>query len=240
AACGSDMLLKDFLRGEWGFKGYVVSDCGAIDDMYLRHKVVQTAPEAAALGVKTGTDLDCGRVYPNLVEAVKQGLITEAQIDTSVKRLLLARFKLGMFDDTSRVRWAKIPFKTLDSPEHRALALRTARESMVLLKNDGHVLPLKKTLRTIAVIGPNADQRRMLLGNYNGEPADPITPLRGIREAVSKTTKVLYARGADLAEGFPVLDVVPPAVLKTPEGRPGLRAEFFSSREMTGTPLFTR
>jgi beta-glucosidase len=240
AACGSNMLLKDILRGEWGFPGYVVSDCGAIDDIYLRHKVEPTAAAAAALGVKTGTDLDCGRVYPNLVDAVKQGLITEAEIDTSLKRLFLARFKLGMFDSPDKVKWSQIPFKTVDQPANRELAKNVARESIVLLKNEGGVLPLKKNLRTIAVIGPNSDQSRMLLGNYNGEPADPITPLRGIREAVSKTTRVLYARGADLAEGFPVLDVVPTSVLKTPDGKPGLRAEFFSSREMSGTPLFTR
>jgi len=240
AACGSDMLLKNILRGEWQFPGYVVSDCGAIDDMYLRHKVVQTAAEAAALGVKTGTDLDCGRVYPNLVDAVKQGLITEAQIDTSVTRLFLARFKLGMFDPPASVRWAQIPISILDQPANRALALRTARESMVLLKNQGGVLPLKKTLGTIAVIGPNADQWRMLLGNYNGTPADPVTPLRGIREAVSKGTRVLYARGADLAEGFPVLDVVPPTALKTRDGRRGLNADYFKSNTLSGAPLFSR
>ena len=240
AACGSDMLLKNILRGEWQFPGYVVSDCGAIDDMYLRHKVVQTAAEAAALGVKTGTDLDCGRVYPNLVDAVKQGLITEAQIDTSVTRLFLARFKLGMFDPPTSVRWAQIPISILDQPANRALALRTARESMVLLKNQGGVLPLKKNLGTIAVIGPNADQWRMLLGNYNGIPADPITPLRGIREAVSQGTRVLYARGADLAEEFPVLDVVPPTALKTRDGRPGLNADYFKSNTMSGAPLFSR
>jgi len=240
AACGSDMLLKNILRGEWQFPGYVVSDCGAIDDMYLRHKVVQTAAEAAALGVKTGTDLDCGRVYPNLVDAVKQGLITEAQIDTSVTRLFLARFKLGMFDPPASVRWAQIPISILDQPANRALALRTARESMVLLKNQGGVLPLKKTLGTIAVIGPNADQWRMLLGNYNGIPADPVTPLRGIREAVSNGTRVLYARGADLAEGFPVLDVVPPTALKTRDGRRGLNADYFTSNTLSGAPLFSR
>jgi beta-glucosidase len=240
AACGSDMLLKDILRGEWKFPGYVVSDCGAIDDIYLRHKVAPTAAAAAALAVKTGTDLDCGRVYPNLVDAVKQGLITEAQIDTSVKRLFLARFKLGMFDSTDKVKWAQIPFKTVDQPANRELAKKVAHESIVLLKNENNTLPLKKSLRTIAVIGPNSDQSRMLLGNYNGEPADPITPLRGIREAVPKTTRVLYARGADLAEGFPVLDVVPENVLRTPDGKPGLRADFYSSREMTGEPLFSR
>jgi beta-glucosidase len=239
-ACGNDMLLKNILRGEWKFPGYVVSDCGAIDDIYLRHKVEPTAAAAAARAVKTGTDLDCGRVYPNLVDAVKQGLITEAEIDTSVRRLFLARFKLGMFDSPESVRWAQIPFRTVDQPANRELAKKVARESIVLLKNDRNMLPLRKNLRTIAVIGPNSDQSRMLLGNYNGEPADPITPLRGIREAVSKSTKVLYARGADLADGFPVLDVVPPAVLTTPDGKPGLRADFFSTRDMNGAVLFTR
>jgi len=209
AACGSDMLLQAILRSEWGFRGYVVSDCGAIDDIYARHKVVQTAPEAAALAVKTGTDLECGRVYANLVDAAKQGLITEQQIDTAVTRLLLARFRLGMFDSPDSVRWARIPYAVLDQPAHRALARQVARESIVLLKNEGGLLPLRKNLRTIAVIGPNADQARMLLGNYNGDPTDPVTPLRGVREAVAPGTRVLYARGADLADGFPMTDSGP-------------------------------
>ena len=209
AACGSDMLLKDILRGEWGFPGYVVSDCGAIDDIYARHRVVATAAQAAALAVKTGTDLECGHVYANLVDAAKQGLITEQEIDTAVKRLFLARFKLGMFDPPDRVRWARISAGVLDQPSHRELARQLARESIVLLKNAGGVLPLRKDLGTLAVIGPNADQWRMLLGNYNGLPADPVTPLRGIREAVGKGTRVLYARGADLADGFPGTDVSP-------------------------------
>ena len=197
------------LRSEWGFRGYVVSDCGAIDDIYARHKVVQTAPEAAALAVKTGTDLECGRVYANLVDAAKQGLITEQQIDTAVTRLFLARFRLGMFDSPDSVRWARIPYAVLDQPAHRALARQVARESIVLLKNEGGLLPLRKNLRTIAVIGPNADQARMLLGNYNGDPTDPVTPLRGVREAVAPGTRVLYARGADLADGFPMTDSGP-------------------------------
>ncbi|OLD59090.1 MAG: glycosyl hydrolase [Gemmatimonadetes bacterium 13_1_20CM_69_28] len=209
AACGSDMLLRAILRSEWGFRGYVVSDCGAIDDIYARHKVVQTAPEAAALAVKTGTDLECGRVYANLVDAAKQGLITEQQIDTAVTRLFLARFRLGMFDSPDSVRWARIPYAVLDQPAHRALARQVARESIVLLKNEGGLLPLRKNLRTIAVIGPNADQARMLLGNYNGDPTDPVTPLRGVREAVAPGTRVLYARGADLADGFPMTDSGP-------------------------------
>ena len=196
-ACGSDLLLKNILRGEWGFPGYVVSDCGSINDISERHKVVATAAAAAALAVKTGTDLECGRVYANLVDAVKQRLITEATIDTAVKRLFLARFRLGMFDPPERVRWAQIPIGVLDQPAHRALARQVARESIVLLKNAGGLLPLRKDLGTIAVIGPNADDRRMLLGNYEGSPSDSITPLRGIREAVSKSTRVLYARGSD-------------------------------------------
>ena len=239
AACGSDMLLRDLLRGEWGFKGYVVSDCGAIDDIYARHKIVATGAQAAALAVKTGTDLECGRVYANLVDAVKQGLITEQQIDTAVKRLFLARFKLGMFDPPDSVRWARIRAGVLDQPAHRELARQAAREAIVLLKNARGLLPLRKDLRTLAVIGPNADQWRILLGNYNGLPADPVTPLRGIREAVGKGTRVLYARGADLAEGFPVLDVAPSSALSTSAGGRGLDVAYFNNRAMAGAPVST-
>jgi beta-glucosidase len=217
AACASDMLEKDILRGEWRFPGYVVSDCGAIDDVYLHHRLVGTAAEAAAIAVKTGTDLDCGRVYPNLVDAVKKGLITEAQIDTSVKRLFLARFRLGMFDSPERVRWQRIPFSVLDQPAHRTLARQVARESMVLLKNQDGALPLRKDLGTIAVIGPNANEPEMMLGNYNGTPKDPITPLRGIREAVGSGTRVLYARGSDLAPGTPPLGAGAPATAEALE-----------------------
>ena len=208
AACGSDLLLDDVLRGRWGFKGYVVSDCGAIDDIYERHRIVQTAAEAAALGVNSGTDLECGDTYASLVTAVQQGLITEARIDTAVTRLFLARVKLGMFDPPDMVRWAQIPFSVLDDSAHRALARQAARESIVLLRNRHHTLPLSKSLRTIAVIGPDADDPRMLLGNYHGEPADPVTPLRGIREALPGA-RVIYARGADLAEGYSGLERAP-------------------------------
>jgi beta-glucosidase len=128
---------------------------------------------------------------------VRQGLITEQAIDTAVRRLFLARFRLGLFDPPERVRWAQIPISVLDQPAHRALARQVARESIVLLKNAGNLLPLRKDLGTIAVIGPNCDDRRMLLGNYEGAPVDSITPLRGIREAVSRGTRVLYSRGSD-------------------------------------------
>jgi len=237
-ACANDKLLKDILRGEWKFPGYIVSDCGAIDDIYLRHKAAATAAAAAALAVETGTDLDCGRVYPNLVTAVQQGLISESQIDTSVTRLFLARFKLGMFDDSARVRWASIPFSELDSPAHQALARRLADESIVLLKNERGTLPLRKDIGAIAVIGPNADQWRMLLGNYNGIPSDPVTPLRGIREAVSGRTRVLYARGSDLAENFPLYELVPAFALRSPDGAPGLHVDYFAHRDFSGAALF--
>ncbi|MBB4637834.1 glycoside hydrolase family 3 C-terminal domain-containing protein [Longimicrobium terrae] len=239
AACGSEPLLQGILRREWGFDGFVVSDCWAVDDIYLNHKLVATPEEAAALAVRSGTDLDCGsKVYPALVNAVRQGLISEAEIDAAVRRLFTGRFRLGMFDPPSRVPYAQIPYSVVDQPAHRELARQVARESIVLLKNDG-VLPLRRDLGTLAVIGPNADQWLMLLGNYNGVPSDVITPLRGIREAVAPGTRVLYARGADLADGFPFHEIVPAAALGGPDGRPGLRAEYFGTGALEGAPLFT-
>lgn len=238
AACASDPLLKDILRGEWRFRGFIVSDCGAIDDIFLRHKVVATAAEAAAIAVKSGTDLDCGRIYPSLVEAVQRKLITEAEIDTSITRLFVARMRLGMFDDPAHVTYAQTPFSMLDRAAHRVLARDVARQSMVLLKNTG-TLPLSKSTRSIAVIGPNANDTRMLLGNYNGEPADPITPLRGIREAMPNA-KVVYARGSDLVDGFPVLDSDAREWLTTPTGERGVRVEVFGNRSFEGAPVFTR
>jgi len=238
AACGSDPLLRDILRREWGFDGFIVSDCWALDDIHLNHGIVPTVAEAAAVGLRSGTDLDCGsRVYPKLVDAVRQGLVSEARVDTAVKRLFTARMRLGMFDPPGRVRWARTPYSVLDSEPHRALARQVARESMVLLKNEGGVLPLRRDLGTLAVIGPNADQWMMLLGNYNGVPSETVTPLTGLRRAVSPRTRVLYARGAELAEGMPTFEVVPASAFRTPDGRPGLRAEVFRGREMEGAPV---
>ncbi|MFZ6000421.1 MAG: glycoside hydrolase family 3 protein, partial [Bacteroidota bacterium] len=181
ACCGSPGLLGDVLRNEWGFDGYIVSDCEAITDIYKFHKIVPTPEEAATLAVKSGTDLECGKVYLSLKDAVAKKLITEKEIDIAVKRLFMARFRLGMFDPPEKVKYAQIPYEVVDSKEHRALALEAARKSMVLLKNEKNILPLKKDLGTVAVIGPNADQWLMLLGNYNGVPSEAITPLRGIR-----------------------------------------------------------
>ena len=238
-ACASRYLLEEILRDEWGFDGYVVSDCWAVDDIYTNHRAVETPAEAAAVAVKAGTDLDCGsEVYPHLTTAVDQGLITEGAIDRAVKRLMRARFRLGMFDPPEIVEYAQIPYEVVDSEAHRDLARRVSRESLVLLKNDG-VLPLAKDLGTIAVIGPNADQWLMLLGNYNGTPGTLTTPLQGIRAAVSSDTEVLYAQGSEIADGFPVFSVVPAEVFETPAGEPGLRVEYFAARDLSGEDVET-
>ncbi len=237
-ACANTHLLGDFLRGEWGFNGYVVSDCGAIDDIYQRHHFVKTAEEASALAVKRGTDLECGNTYKSLVNAVKQGLIAESEIDRALKRLLTARFRLGMFDPPEIVPYAQIPFSANDSSEHRQLSLEAARESIVLLKNENNMLPLRKDLKSIAVIGPNADDVPVLLGNYNGQPSRATTPLAGIRSHVSPGTKVVHTMGTTLTEVSVV--PVPASALRQPGGKPGLSAEYFANKNLEGTPALKR
>jgi len=160
-----------------------VSDCDSVDDIFTQHKIVSTAAQASALALKAGLDLNCGTTYAALGEAVREGLITEADIDRSLARLMLARFELGEFDPPASVRWTQIPYSANQSPAHDELARRAARESIVLLKNDG-VLPFSRDkLKTIAVIGPTADEIMSLLGNYYGTPAAPVTVLEGIRKA---------------------------------------------------------
>ena len=203
ACCGSSNLLNGILRTEWGFDGYVVSDCGAISDIYNGHKVVATAAEAAALGVKSGTDLECASVYRNLTESLEKNLITVQDIDVALKRLFTARFRLGMFDPPEMVKYSKIPYSVVDCGQNKALARETAQKSIVLLKNKNDILPLKKNVGTVAVIGPNSDQTFVLLGNYNGTPSDPITPLRGIKEKLAGFSEVLYAQGCLWAAGMP-------------------------------------
>ncbi|OHB57477.1 MAG: glucan 1,4-alpha-glucosidase [Planctomycetes bacterium RBG_13_44_8b] len=237
--CGSNRLLNNILRNEWGFDGYIVSDCGAIWDFYVYHKIVSTPEEAAALAVKSGCDLNCGQVYRHLNTAVSKNLITEKEIDIAVKRLFTARFKLGMFDPPELVKYTQIPYSVVDCKKHQDLALEAARKSIVLLKNEKNLLPLNKTIKTIAVIGPNSDQWLMLLGNYNGVPSDPVTPLRGIKEKVFPGSEVLYAQGCELAEGMSVYTVVPPDVLFTEENKKGLKVEYFTNRDLSGTALFS-
>src|SRR5579872_794811 len=236
-ACSNSRLLEDILRKQWGFKGYIVSDCGAVGDNYMHHKVAGSAAEGTAKALKAGTDLNCGVEYENLVPAVRQGLVSEKDIDQALRRLLWARFKLGMFDPPSMVKFAQIPYSENDSPAHRELALKVARESMVLLKNDNHTLPLSKALKTIAVIGPDADDASVMLGNYNGEPTVPVTPLMGIRNKVGRSAQVLYARGSDLAPNMPSFEVIPSSALFTANDgnrRNGLQAEYFNASDFDG------
>ncbi len=200
-ACASPTLLTKILREDWGFEGHVVSDCGAIRDFHRHHKITATPEESAALAVNNGCDLNCGEVFWHLVKAVEDGLINEETIDQSLARLLKTRMKLGMFDPPEMVPYTSIPYERNDCEEHRVLALEAARKSIVLLKNQDALLPLNKDeLRTIAVIGPNADHQPSLLGNYHGLPSRAVTPLAGIRAAVGDKVKVLYAEGCKLNE----------------------------------------
>lgn len=201
--CASPTLLQTILRETWAFDGYVVSDCGAIRDLHEHHKVTQSPAESAALAVKNGCDLNCGEMYHHLPEAVKRNLIAEADIDRAVIRLFTAHLRLGMFDPPEDVPYTAIPYEVVGCDRHRALARRMARESMVLLKNTNKTLPLSRDLKSIAVIGPNADSDSVLIGNYFGVPGHRITLLEGIRRAVSPDTRVWYSRGSKLYENAP-------------------------------------
>ncbi|HZM86313.1 MAG TPA: glycoside hydrolase family 3 C-terminal domain-containing protein [Blastocatellia bacterium] len=235
--CANNTLLKKTLREEWRFPGYVVSDCGAVYDMYKFHKVSDGPAEASATAVKSGTDLDCGNDYRTLVDAVKKGLIREEEIDLSVKRLFGARFRLGMFDPPEMVPYARIQIGQNDSAQHRRLALQAARESIVLLKNQNNLLPLKKTIKKVAVIGPTADDLPVLLGNYNGTPSSYVTPLKGIERKLGGQARVVYEQGCNLAEAGPISRLVPAAALNAGAG---LKAEYFANRNLDGAPVATR
>jgi beta-glucosidase len=238
--CCANPVLYSILRNDWGFKGYIVSDCWAISDFYKYTHYAKDAAEAAAQAVLAGTDLECGYDYNNLMTAIERGLLTEADINVAVSRIFTARFKLGMFDPDDMVPYAQIPFFVNGSDYNNSLSRDAARESIVLLKNSNDVLPLKKKINTIAVIGPNADNFESLVGNYNGIPKDPVTVLKGISNKISPETKVIYAEGSDLAEGIHNLTVIPSRYLQTPDGKQGAMGEYFNNREMKGKPVFTR
>ncbi|MDZ7373996.1 MAG: glycoside hydrolase family 3 C-terminal domain-containing protein [candidate division KSB1 bacterium] len=239
ACCASRRLIEKILREEWDFDGYVVSDCWAITDIWKTHRVAADASEASAMAVAVGTDLECGSDYRSLLDAVGQGKISEREIDTSLRRLLRARFELGMFDPPERVPYAQVPFHVNDCAEHRELALQAARESIVLLKNDG-TLPLRKDLKRVAVIGPLGNDEPILLGNYEGTPADPCTILRGIREKLPHA-EVRFSTGCDIADGMPAFEIVPSDVLRTggPDCQPGVKATFYANRNLSGDPIHT-
>jgi beta-glucosidase len=235
-ACTNKMLLKDILRVAWHFDGFITSDCWAITDIAVGHHFAPDLEHAAVDAVRAGTDTSCGSEFSTLTKAVHDGLIQEGELDTAVRRLFLARFRLGMFDAPSEVPYEQIPFTEVDSPAHAQLAYDTALESMVLLKNDG-VLPLKRSVKTVAVIGPNAASLAALEGNYNAVPSHPVTPLDGMRSALAGTAKVLYAQGSSYVEPIPV--PVPENVLKN-GGKDGLKGEYFANSDFSGAPVMTR
>jgi len=196
--CASSFLLTDLLRKQWGFEGYVVSDCDAIGDIWRQHHFVKTPEEAAAAAVKAGCDLCCGGDYNALVRAVQQGLISEKEIDQALYYTLWTRFKLGLFDPADKVPYSKYTIKDNDTPDHRQVALELARQSLVLLKNDG-ILPLDRSKRKrIAVIGPNGDSKSMLHGNYHGSASHPVSILNGIRQAAGTNIEVTFASGCPI------------------------------------------
>jgi len=237
-ACANHFLF-DMLRNKWGFKGYVVSDCWAVSDLHQGHGFVLTLEQAAALAVKAGTDLSCGPEFGALPFAVRNRLLSNDDIDRAVKRLFEARFRLGMFDPPDRVPWSKLSIADNDTPAHRQLALEAAHKSIVLLKNESGTLPLKSSVKTLAVIGPNADSLGVLLGNYNGTPSSYTTILDGLRKRF-RNAKILTALGAPVTETSAV--VLPSEYLRTggANSQPGLNAEYFANVNFSGSPVLKR
>ena len=237
-ACANHFLF-DTLRNKWGFRGYVVSDCWAISDLHQGHGFVLTLEQAAALAVKAGTDLSCGPEFGALPFAVKNRLLANEDIDRAVKRLFEARFRLGMFDPPERVPWSKLSIADNDTPAHRQLALEAAHKSMVLLKNDRNTLPLKSSVKTIAVIGPNADSLPVLLGNYNGNPSSYTTILEGLRKRF-RNAKILTALGSPVTETSAV--ILPSEYLRTGgrNSQPGLNGEYFANVNLSGSAVLKR
>jgi len=241
-ACANTMLLRDHLRDAWHFDGYVVSDCAAVADVSTGHHFAPDMAHAAAAAVKAGTDLECGfgkgQAYPALVDAVHQNLITEAELDTALRHLFTARFRLGMFDPPSSYAYGRIPVSENNSAQHRQLSLQAARESMVLLKNQDKVLPLKSGISRIAVIGPTAELVQSLQGNYNGPPPSPVYPLSGIEKRFS-SSKILYAQGSSLVEGL-AMPIEHTALHPATGSGDGLTGVYFNSKDLSGEPVLKR
>ena len=236
--CGSDRLLMQILRGEWGFDGIVVSDCGAIADFYndRGHHTHPDAESASAAAVISGTDLECGSSYKALIESVKKGLISEETVDTSVKRLMKARFALGEMDEPEKVSWTKIPFSVVASAAHDSLALNMARESMTLLMNKDNFLPLKRGGLTVAVMGPNANDSVMQWGNYNGMPAHTVTILDGVRNLLGTDDKLIYEQGCPWVERTLIQSAF--SQCKSDKG-PGVTARYWNNLKREGEPVTT-
>lgn len=230
--CGSTRLLQKILRDDWGFKYLVVSDCGAIADFYSNHKVSSDDVHAAAKGVLAGTDVECGFGYAfgKLPQAVKKGLVTEEEINKHLTRVLVGRFDLGEMDSDSLVSWSKIPISVVNSKDHQKLALQAAQESITLLQNKKSILPLSKSIKKIAIIGPNADEKPMMLGNYNGYPANTITVLQGIKSKLADD-RIFYDKGCDLTEDMITESIFERCLV---EGKAGIGATYWNNKEFKG------
>jgi beta-glucosidase len=237
--CGSDQLMVNILRDDWKFNGYVTSDCGAIDDFFRTHKTHPNAMTASADAVLHGTDVECGNAYKSLVQAVKEGKLTEQQIDISLRRLFMIRFRLGMFDPASSVKYANSVENVLESPEHKAHALKMARQSIVLLKNENNTLPLKKTIKKIAILGPNADNAISGLGNYNGTPSQIVTALQGIKDKLGAGVQVTYEKAVNFTNDT-LLAYTDLRNQYSFQGQKGFLAEYFNNRDLKGEPVAKR
>ena len=233
--CGNTRLLQQILRDEWGFKYLVVSDCGAIADFWTSHKSSSDAVHAAVKGTMAGTDVECGYgyAYQKLPEAVSKGLITEEEVDKHVLRLMEGRFELGEMDDPSLVNWTKIPMSVVNCKAHKDLSLNMSRQTMTLLQNKNNVLPLSKSIRKIAVIGPNADDKPMLWGNYNGTPNQTITILDGFKSKLKKN-QIVYMKGCDLVNDQTLESYLDQCSI---DGKPGIKATFWNNPERQGEPV---
>jgi len=238
--CANDLLMNDILRNQWKFNGYVTSDCWAIDDFFKYHKTHKDSVSSAVDAVMHGTDVECGTsVFYTLLNGVKTGLIKESQIDISLRRLFMIRFRLGMFDPPSMVKYAQTPASTLEAPEHKAHALKMAQQSIVLLRNQNNTLPLSKKIKKIALIGPNADNKISVLGNYNGNPSEVTTALQGIKNKLGDNVEVIYEKAINFTNDtlLAYSDVTDQYSF---EGGPGFGAEYFNNRELKGKPGFVR
>ncbi|MDP4277334.1 MAG: glycoside hydrolase family 3 C-terminal domain-containing protein [Bacteroidota bacterium] len=237
--CGNGSLLTDILRNDWGFNGYIVSDCGAIDDFYRTHKSSANAVEASAQAVRAGTDLECGNTYQSIIQAIHDGYLSEKDIDKSLHRLFTARFRLGLFSPPDKIPYAGIPYSVVDSKAHRDDALTMARKSIVLLKNEQSILPLSKNLREIAVIGPCAEDSVSLLGNYNGTPGKAVTILQGIKEKLGNSVEVIYRKGINLLNDSIFYPVDSRHMLFNHKEN-GFKAEYFGNIKLEGPPVYSR
>lgn len=238
--CSSDKLLIDILRNSWGYKNIILSDCGAIDDFWVkdkntkRHETHPTGEAASVDAVLNGTDLECGGSYRKLINALKDGSIKEEELNISLRRLLKGRFELGMFDPDERVRWSKIPYSVVECQKHQDMALEMARKSIVLLKNKNNILPLKKNIKKIAVVGPNAADSTMLWANYNGFPTSTVTILQGIEQKLPDT-EVIYELGCNHTSKFVIKDLISHV---TSGKSQGFTSEYYNNRNFEGAPVY--